>query len=73
MTVVIENVQVPVYNPAKTVADCFKYRRRVGLEVAVEALRDAIAKRKATRTDLWHYAQLCRVQHIMRPYLEALS
>jgi predicted transcriptional regulator of viral defense system len=73
MTVAIEGVQVPVYNPAKTVTDCFKYRRRVGLDVAVEALRDAIAKRKATRADLWHYAQICRVQSIMRPYLEALS
>ncbi|MBF0562424.1 MAG: type IV toxin-antitoxin system AbiEi family antitoxin domain-containing protein [Alphaproteobacteria bacterium] len=73
MTVVIEGVSVPVYSPAKTVADCFKYRRRVGLEIAVEALRDAIAKRKATRTDLWHYAQLCRVRPIMRPYLEAFS
>jgi predicted transcriptional regulator of viral defense system len=73
MTVTIEGVQVPVYNPAKTIADCFKYRRRVGIDVAVEALRDAIAKRKATRADLWHYAELCRVQNVMRPYLEALS
>jgi predicted transcriptional regulator of viral defense system len=72
-TVMIENVQVPVYNPAKTVADCFKYRRRVGLEVAVEALRDALTKRKATRADLWRYAAICRVQPIMRPYLEALA
>jgi predicted transcriptional regulator of viral defense system len=72
-TVMIEGVSVPVYTPAKTVADCFKYRRRIGTDVAVEALRDALNKRKATRTELWHYAGFCRVQNVMRPYLEALT
>ncbi|MFZ1989989.1 MAG: type IV toxin-antitoxin system AbiEi family antitoxin domain-containing protein [Alphaproteobacteria bacterium] len=69
----IEGVSVPVYNVAKTIADCFKHRRRVGLDVAVEALRDALKQRKATRADLWRYAKLCRVENIMRPYLEALA
>ena len=73
MTVNIEGVEVPVFNPAKTVADCFKYRRRVGLDVAVEALRDVLKFRKATRPALWHYAGVCRVQPLMRPYLEALT
>ena len=69
----IEGVPVPIYNPAKTIADCFKHRRRVGLDVAVEALRDALRLRKATRADIWRYAEICRVRPIMRPYLEALT
>lgn len=73
MVTSIEGVDVPVFNPAKTVTDCFKYRRRVGLDVAVEALRDALKLRKAARPELWHYAGVCRVQPLMRPYLEALT
>lgn len=72
-SVQIEGVDVPVFDPAKTVADCFKHRRRVGLDIAVEALRDALKERKATRADLWRYAGICRVQPLMRPYLEALA
>ena len=71
--VTIEGVPVPIYNPAKTIADCFKHRRRVGLDVAVEALRDALRLRKATRAEIWRYAEICRVRPIMRPYLEALT
>lgn len=71
--VTIEGVPVPIYNPAKTIADCFKHRRRVGLDVAVEALRGALRLRKATRADIWRYAEICRVRPIMRPYLEALT
>jgi len=71
--VTIEGVKVMVTNPAKTVADCFKYRRHVGLDVAVEALKDALRRRKATRADLWFYAGTCRVRPIMKPYLEALA
>jgi len=62
-----------VYNPAKTVADTFKFRNKIGLDVAVEALRDCLRSHKATRDELWHYAGICRVQRIMKPYLEALS
>jgi predicted transcriptional regulator of viral defense system len=72
-TTQIEGVSVPVYNPAKTVADCFKYRSRVGLDVAIEALKDSLVKRKATQMEIWHFAELCRVQNVMRPYLEALT
>ncbi|HZV04273.1 MAG TPA: type IV toxin-antitoxin system AbiEi family antitoxin domain-containing protein [Gemmataceae bacterium] len=69
----IEGVDVPIYGAAKTVADCFKYRRRVGLDVAVEALRDAIRLRKSTPAELMHYGSINRVANLMRPYLEALA
>ena len=68
----IEGVAVKVYNPAKTVADCFKYRNKIGLDVALEALRDCLRARKCTVDDLWRYAQICRVTNVMRPYLEAM-
>lgn len=70
---VIEGVKVRVTNPAKTVADCFKYRNKIGLDVALEALRDCRRKRKATTDDLWRYAKVCRVTNVMRPYLEAVA
>ncbi len=69
----IEGVIVKVYNPAKTVADCFKYRNKIGLDVALEALRDYQHKLSAGREELWRYAKICRVARVMRPYLEALA
>jgi predicted transcriptional regulator of viral defense system len=69
----IEGVLVRVYNPAKTVADCFKYRNKIGLDVAVEALRLCLETRKCSRSDLWRYASTDRVTNVMRPYLEALT
>ena len=69
----IEGVRVRIYSPAKTVADCFKYRNKIGLDVALEALRDCKKQRRATVDDLWRYAKVCRVANVMRPYLEALS
>ena len=68
----IEGVKVKVYNPAKTVADCFKYRNKIGLDVAIEALRDCWRKKRATTDQLWHYAKVCRVARVIRPYLESL-
>lgn len=68
----IEGVRVHVYNPAKTVADCFKYRHKIGLDVALEALRDCWRERRATMDNLHRYAQICRVANVMRPYLESL-
>ena len=68
----IEGIKVKVYNPAKTVADCFKYRNKIGLDVAIEALRDSCSRRKCTHDELWHYAKVCRVAKVMKPYLEAL-
>ncbi len=69
----IEGVPVRVYSPAKTVADCFKYRNKIGLDVALEALRDAWRQRRVTMDDLWRYAGVCRVANVMRPYLEAIA
>ncbi|MBI3102092.1 MAG: AbiEi antitoxin N-terminal domain-containing protein [Burkholderiales bacterium] len=69
----IDGVQVPVFNPAKTVADCFKYRNKIGLDVALEALRDGWSQRKLTMDALWHYATVNRVANVMRPYLESVT
>jgi predicted transcriptional regulator of viral defense system len=69
----IEGVAVKVYTPAKTVADCFKYRNKIGLDVALEALRDCWKKRRATMDELWQAAKTCRVANVMRPYLESLA
>ncbi len=68
----IMSVRLRVYNPAKTVADCFKYRNKIGLDVALEALRDAWRQKKATADELWHYARICRMSNVMRPYLESI-
>jgi len=68
----LEGVEVRVYSPAKTVADCFKYRNKLGLDVALEALRDVWRERRATMDELLHYARICRVANVMRPYLESL-
>lgn len=69
----IEGVRVKVYEVAKTVADCFKYRRKIGVDVAVEALQDAWFSRRVTTDALWKYARICRVANVMRPYLETLT
>jgi len=68
----IDRVSVKVYSPAKTVADCFKFRNKVGLDVAIEALRETWRSRKATMDELWETAKVCRVANVMRPYLEAV-
>ncbi|HEY9422196.1 MAG TPA: type IV toxin-antitoxin system AbiEi family antitoxin domain-containing protein [Thermoanaerobaculia bacterium] len=70
---VVQGVPVRVYSPAKTVADCFKYRNKIGLDAAIEALRDCVEKRLATFDDLWRYAKICRVSNVMRPYLESIG
>jgi hypothetical protein len=62
-----------VYSPAKTVADCFKYRNKIGLDVASEALRDCWQQKKATMDELWEAAKVCRMSQVMRPYLEAVT
>jgi predicted transcriptional regulator of viral defense system len=70
---VIEGRPVRIYSVAKTLADCFKYRNKIGLDVALEALREAWRERRFTMDDLERYAAICRVQRVMRPYLEALA
>ena len=68
-----DGVTLRVYSAAKTVADCFKHRNKIGLDVALEALKDARAERMASADDLWRYAKVCRVAKVMRPYLEAIE
>ena len=67
----IKGVTVKVYCPAKTAADCFKYRNKVGLDAAIEAVRDCIQKRKCSIDEIWRYAKICRVANVIRPYLES--
>jgi predicted transcriptional regulator of viral defense system len=69
----IEGVPVKVYKAAKTVADCFKYRNKIGLDVALEALREYKQKHRSGMDDLWRFAKICRVERVMRPYLEAMA
>ena len=59
--------------PRKTVADCFKFRRKIGLDVALEALRECWRERRADMDEFWRFAKICRVANVMRPYLESLE
>lgn len=68
----IEGVEVPIFNPAKTVVDCFKYRNKIGLDVALESLQDYWQQHQGSIDVLWHYAKICRMGKVMRPYLEFL-
>lgn len=68
----LEGVPVRVTTPAKTVADCFKYRNKIGLDVAIEALREGWREGRFSLDELWQMARICRVANIMRPYLEAI-
>ena len=68
-----DGVTLRVYCAAKTVADCFKHRNKIGLDVALEALKDARAHGKASIDDIWRYAKICRVANVMRPYLESVG
>lgn len=68
----IEGQNVRVYSVAKSIADCFKYRNKIGLDVALEALREAWRTRRLTMDELDRYARICRVERVMRPYLEML-
>jgi len=69
----IDGVEVPIFDPARTVVDCFKFRNKIGLDVALEALRDAWRERRFTIDELWHHATRQRVANVMRPYLEAIT
>ena len=69
----VENADVRVYSAAKTVADCFKYRNKVGIDVAVEALRDFRRRHRGGATELARFARICRVTRVMQPYLDAIA
>ena len=68
----IEGVTIRVYSAAKTVADCFKFRHKIGLDVAIEALKDCVRQKKASVNEIYRYAKVCRVSNVIRPYMEAL-
>jgi hypothetical protein len=65
-------VPVRVYSVAETVADCFKFRNKIGIDVAVEALKDSLRQKKAAVGEIHRFAKICRVANVIRPYLEAL-
>lgn len=69
----VEGVEIRVYSAAKTVADCFKYRNKVGIDVAVEALRDFSRRYRGGASDLARFARICRVARVMQPYLDAIA
>lgn len=69
----IDGMKLQVYSAAKTVVDCFKHRNKIGLDVALEALKDSWRTRKASAEDLWRHAQACRVANVMRPYLDVVA
>jgi predicted transcriptional regulator of viral defense system len=69
----MQGVRVRLTSPARTVVDCFRYRNKVGLDVAMEALRDAVHSRKAMVSEIDRAAEVCRIRTVIGPYLEALS
>ncbi len=69
----LEGTPVRIFNLPKTIVDCFKYRHKIGLDVALEALRESWESRRCSMDELWKYAKICRMSKVMRPYLEYLS
>ncbi len=69
----IESVEVPITDPARTIVDCFRYRTKVGLDVAMEGLREGLRRRRCKPDQLWAYARKARVWSVMRPYVEAMA
>lgn len=69
----VEGVEIRVYSPAKTVADCFKFRNKIGIDIAVEALRDFSANYRGGANDLAKFARICRVTRVLQPYLDSIA
>ena len=69
----IAGVEVAITDPARTVVDCFRYRNKIGLDVAMEGLREGLRRKKFKSDDLWRYARASRVWPVMRPYVEAIA
>lgn len=69
----VDGVEIQVYKPAKTIADCFKFRNQIGLNIALEALKQGIKGGKATYSETLEYAKICRVENVIRPYLETIA
>ena len=70
---IVERVPIKVYSAAKTVADCFKYRNKIGVDVAIEALRDTLRQKKTTVDEIHRFATVCRVGKVIRPYLDSVT
>ena len=68
----IEGVAVPITNPVRSIVDCFRYRSKVGLDVAMEGLREGLRRGRCTPDELWRHARTARVWPVMRPYVEAM-
>jgi len=68
----IQSREIPITNPARTIVDCFRYRNKIGLDIAMEGLREGIQDRKCTPDELWQYGKKARVWNIMRPYVETV-
>lgn len=72
-TVKVDQVTLKIYNPARTIVDCFKYRNKIGLDVAIEALKNALYTKKTTRDKIFYFAKKLRVKTIIQPYIEAME
>jgi len=70
-TRIVEGVPVRITSPARTVVDCFRYRKKIGMDVALEALKDALGDRRVKPDEIVRAAQVCRIYSVLRPYLEA--
>lgn len=68
----LNGTTVRVFSPPKTVADCFRFRNKIGLDVAIEAVRDCLRQRRATPAEILRFAEIDRVSNVMRPYIEAV-
>lgn len=69
----VDGVEMQVYNPAKTIVDCFKFRNKIGLDIAIEALKNGIRENKASFNEIYRFAKICRVQKVIRPYVETIA
>ena len=69
----IEGIGVPIFDPAKTIVDCFRYRNKIGLDTALEGLREGLRLQRCTPDQLWRYARAARIWSVMRPYVEAMA
>ena len=68
----IEGIEVPIFEPAKSIVDCFRYRNKIGLDIALEGLREGLRGGSVTPDQLWEFARTTRVWSVMRPYVEAM-
>ena len=68
----IEGIEVPIFEPAKSIVDCFRYRNKIGLDIALEGLREGLRSRRVTPDHLWEFARTMRVWSVMQPYVEAM-